>query len=702
MASTTENPNEETIKCVVVGDNNVGKTKLVCARAYSHHRRGHHYMKPGGHHIPTVWANDHYRNEIDVLNNARDCIDGVNVSLRLWDTFGDHNKNRRFSYGRADVVLVCFSIVDSKSLDHVSSFWLPELRHHCKSVPVLLVGCKVDIRFANLDDLNKHRTSLVRKIQPGDILYPEICRQTAGELSLPYYETSTCTGFGIKEVFENAVRAALVYKRKTYLYRNTALKHVQKPLLQEPLIPTKPTPPSFVLEEAVKELDFGDLYDDATFSDLIVTCHGLKFSTHKAVLASASKVFHSVFMSFSQKYEHPCKVEMLAADKENLNENVIRGNEVIVLDMKNVSKECGRQEGSLKDVPDLLSVNNNSNASDTATMSRVVDFNNGKSLQSGDVAFDFLSCYLKGDENERDVLHLNSDISEFAFKNIMYFCYTGHLASEIASANWLKQNIQHFTDLFVTSQRFGLRDLANLLTELLNEGAASAPKSLRSFASTRTNCIRNTILWRETYSDTVFHVDDGYVPGHKPFLVCGSDMMSAMFGGTFIESANKEVRLPGTTVSSLQIVFEYIYTKETPSFSQFDVEYCDLIELVNRLCLTELMCLLERHVIEKYTDLLTSDHRSYVYEEVIQLLEVAQLHNASNLAAWCAYCIATNYNDFCRKCKLMKTLSPDNQTLLERSRWPPVWFIKDFDNYERACKKRTQEESERRKSYKRQ
>jgi len=35
MANTTENPNEETIKCVVVGDNNVGKTRLICARAYN-------------------------------------------------------------------------------------------------------------------------------------------------------------------------------------------------------------------------------------------------------------------------------------------------------------------------------------------------------------------------------------------------------------------------------------------------------------------------------------------------------------------------------------------------------------------------------------------------------------------------------------------------------------------------------------------
>ncbi len=28
-------------------------------------------------------------------------VDEVSVSLRLWDTFGDHHKDRRFAYGRS-------------------------------------------------------------------------------------------------------------------------------------------------------------------------------------------------------------------------------------------------------------------------------------------------------------------------------------------------------------------------------------------------------------------------------------------------------------------------------------------------------------------------------------------------------------------------------------------------------------------------
>lgn len=36
-----------------------------------------------------------------VLERSRDVVDEVSVSLRLWDTFGDHHKDRRFAYGRS-------------------------------------------------------------------------------------------------------------------------------------------------------------------------------------------------------------------------------------------------------------------------------------------------------------------------------------------------------------------------------------------------------------------------------------------------------------------------------------------------------------------------------------------------------------------------------------------------------------------------
>uniref|UniRef100_A0A3B4AEG4 Rho related BTB domain containing 1 n=1 Tax=Periophthalmus magnuspinnatus TaxID=409849 RepID=A0A3B4AEG4_9GOBI len=93
-----ERPNVETIKCVVVGDNAVGKTRLICARACNATLTQYQLLAT---HVPTVWAIDQYRVCQEVLERSRDVVDDVSVSLRLWDTFGDHHKDRRFAYGRS-------------------------------------------------------------------------------------------------------------------------------------------------------------------------------------------------------------------------------------------------------------------------------------------------------------------------------------------------------------------------------------------------------------------------------------------------------------------------------------------------------------------------------------------------------------------------------------------------------------------------
>ena len=50
--------NAEMVKCVLVGDNAVGKTRLVCARAC---RQKVSLSQLLNTHVPTVWAIDQYR-----------------------------------------------------------------------------------------------------------------------------------------------------------------------------------------------------------------------------------------------------------------------------------------------------------------------------------------------------------------------------------------------------------------------------------------------------------------------------------------------------------------------------------------------------------------------------------------------------------------------------------------------------------------
>ena len=48
-----EQPRSELVKCVLVGDNAVGKTRLICARACNQGMSLSQLLTP---HVPTVWA----------------------------------------------------------------------------------------------------------------------------------------------------------------------------------------------------------------------------------------------------------------------------------------------------------------------------------------------------------------------------------------------------------------------------------------------------------------------------------------------------------------------------------------------------------------------------------------------------------------------------------------------------------------------
>ena len=70
-----------------------------------------------------------------------------------------------------------------------------------------------------------------RQVKENDIIMPEKARAVARDLGIPYYETSVLTFYGIDELFENAIRAALCSRRSQRFWM-TGLKKVMQPALQ--------------------------------------------------------------------------------------------------------------------------------------------------------------------------------------------------------------------------------------------------------------------------------------------------------------------------------------------------------------------------------------------------------------------------------------------------------------------------------------
>ena len=44
------------------------------------------------------------------------------------------------------VILICFAIDSPDSLDNVQEKWISEVLHFCQNLPIILVGCKKDLR----------------------------------------------------------------------------------------------------------------------------------------------------------------------------------------------------------------------------------------------------------------------------------------------------------------------------------------------------------------------------------------------------------------------------------------------------------------------------------------------------------------------------------------------------------------------------
>ena len=86
-------------------------------------------------HSPTEYVED-FSGEIDTRKGR--------CNLTILDTSSTNEAVRKLAYECSNVVVVCFDLTDSETLESIESKWVPELTKTCHGVPFIIAGCKRD------------------------------------------------------------------------------------------------------------------------------------------------------------------------------------------------------------------------------------------------------------------------------------------------------------------------------------------------------------------------------------------------------------------------------------------------------------------------------------------------------------------------------------------------------------------------------
>ena len=185
------------IKCVIVGDNASGKKTLL----FSYIAK-----QPELNDLPAIYKPP----------STQITIGKYHINLLLCDTKGDdkYDRIRPLCYPDTDIFIICFSLIDASTLDHVRTKWYPEIENYCKNnVPILLVGTKLDLlKDKKLDIGNKNSKEFDGREQEHDIerIYCQNGLEMAKTIGAEkYIECSAMDNKSVEIVFESAAKMVL-------------------------------------------------------------------------------------------------------------------------------------------------------------------------------------------------------------------------------------------------------------------------------------------------------------------------------------------------------------------------------------------------------------------------------------------------------------------------------------------------------------
>lgn len=110
---------------------------------------------------------------------------------------------RPLCYKNADVFLLCYSVVRPCSFRNLANRWVPEVRQHCPSTPLVLVGTQLDLR----EDVQVLIHLAQNQQRPVSTEEGQRLAQEMGAVG--FAECSALTQKNLKDAFDSAILASV-------------------------------------------------------------------------------------------------------------------------------------------------------------------------------------------------------------------------------------------------------------------------------------------------------------------------------------------------------------------------------------------------------------------------------------------------------------------------------------------------------------
>ena len=165
------------IKCVLLGEANIGKTSLIIRYLYN---KFHQFSES------TIGCA--FNNKVYKKNDTSYKID-------IWDTAGQEKYRGLMPmyYRNADIVFICLDLSEKKTSQIVENFnyWNKQINYHSdnKDRLIALVGTKSDNKNDNITE--------------------EKIKELAKNYNFNYYQTSALSNLGIQNMFNDMVNSAI-------------------------------------------------------------------------------------------------------------------------------------------------------------------------------------------------------------------------------------------------------------------------------------------------------------------------------------------------------------------------------------------------------------------------------------------------------------------------------------------------------------